>query len=166
MTRHPAAPLDRAARFLTGFVVLVLAAVGALGVVATARVDGGARWSSVVVVVLAAGVLGLAWAYAPAGYEVGPGELRVLRRAMPPKRYRAANEPARPYPPGLRGIRLVGSGGFVGWYGLFWSRDLGRYRAHATDRGRTVLVRTTGLPVLVSPADPDAFVAASTASAP
>jgi len=59
----------------------------------------------------------------------------------------------------LRGsIRLFGNGGFFSFTGVFQSRKLGRYRAFVTDPARCVILRFTGRVVVVSPADPEAFI--------
>lgn len=155
-----AAPLDRATRVVTA----VASAVLVIGGVGPALFPGpdmpvGVR---VAFPALLVGCLAAAWAFAPAGYELHPGALVVRRRGVGAKRYAVSGEP-EPAPcdaRGMRGIRLMGSGGLFGWHGLFWSRALGRYHAHVTDRSRMLLVASTTSPVLVSPADRDTFLAA------
>lgn len=58
-----------------------------------------------------------------------------------------------------RSLRTCGNGGgfsFTGWY---WSRTHGAYRAFVTDLDRTVVLRFGKRTVVVSPEDPDEFVA-------
>lgn len=56
-------------------------------------------------------------------------------------------------------IRTCGNGGgfsFTGWY---WNKALGNYRAFVTDMNRTVVLRFAHRTVVISPADPEDFVA-------
>ncbi len=56
-------------------------------------------------------------------------------------------------------IRLFGSGGFLGFYGRFWSRRLGRHRAYVTSGKNLVLIeRADGEKVLISPYPPELFM--------
>ena len=55
------------------------------------------------------------------------------------------------------GIRC-GNGGFFSFTGLFYNRKLGFHRAFVTDHIRTVVLRYPHRIVVVSPADPEAFV--------
>ena len=55
------------------------------------------------------------------------------------------------------GIRC-GNGGFFSFTGLFYNRQLGFHRAFVTDHIRTVVLRYPRRIVVVSPADPEAFV--------
>ncbi|MGA2853961.1 MAG: PH domain-containing protein [Verrucomicrobiota bacterium] len=55
------------------------------------------------------------------------------------------------------GIRC-GNGGFFSFTGLFYNRKLGFHRAFVTDHIRTVVLRYIHRTVVVSPADPEAFV--------
>lgn len=63
-------------------------------------------------------------------------------------------------------IRLWGSGGLFGYYGLFRTSKLGVCNWYATDRSKLVVVRTSRQTVLVSPDDVGGFVAAMQCLAP
>jgi hypothetical protein len=64
-------------------------------------------------------------------------------------------------PEALRGsLRLFASGGLFGFFGIFWSRRLGMFRAYCTAPKRCVLLKLRQRTVVVSPEDPAAFVAA------
>lgn len=62
-------------------------------------------------------------------------------------------------PNGLRGsIRVFGNGGLFSLTGIYWSRALGRYRMFATDPKKFVGMVLPSRKIVVTPADPDAFV--------
>jgi hypothetical protein len=153
----PAARMDRFTRLVSFAVVVFLALV--TGAIAATMPGTG---PAVATIVLALGVLVVSFGYAPAGYEVGPGVLRVHRRLFGAKEFALDGEVGRvPWRIGLGSIRIVGSGGLWGWYGLFWRRGLGTYHAYVTDRTRIVACETAdGRAVIVSPADADGFVRA------
>lgn len=110
-------------------------------------------------------VLLIAWAIAPVAVEIEPGEVAVLRHLWPAFRIALDDIETAEAAPALRGLgtlRLFGSGGFFGSYGLFWNRKLGRFRCFATRIAPPgVLIRRKGgLPVLLTPDDVNGFLAA------
>lgn len=54
--------------------------------------------------------------------------------------------------------RIFGNGGFFSFSGFFKSQELGVHRALLTDLQRTVVLRYQTRTIVVSPADPEAFV--------
>lgn len=59
-----------------------------------------------------------------------------------------------------KSLRTCGNGGgfsFTGWY---WCKALGHYRAFVTDLNRTVVLRFRRRTVVISPDEPEDFVAA------
>jgi hypothetical protein len=70
-------------------------------------------------------------------------------------------EVRRSTPDDSRGcIRLWGSGGFFGYYGLFRSAKLGKFTGYVTNRNNSVVVITGSSTALFSPDDVDGFLAA------
>jgi hypothetical protein len=64
-------------------------------------------------------------------------------------------------PEALRGsLRLFASGGLFGFFGIFWSRRLGIFRAYCTAPKRCVLLKLRQRTVVFSPENPETFVAA------
>ena len=64
-------------------------------------------------------------------------------------------------PDAMRGcIRLCGDGGLFSFTGWYRSKRLGTYRAFATDPARSVVLTFPRRTIVVTPADPDAFVQA------
>ncbi len=57
-----------------------------------------------------------------------------------------------------RSLRLFGNGGLYSITGVFRSTSLGTYRAYATDPKSSVVLRTPAKVVVVTPADPAAFL--------
>ena len=56
-------------------------------------------------------------------------------------------------------LRIFGNGGFFAFTGLFRNKKLGFYRAYATDTKRAVVLRFYGKTVVITPDDPQKFVA-------
>lgn len=60
----------------------------------------------------------------------------------------------------IRGsIRLCGSGGLFGFFGWFRNGRLGVYRAYGTDPKRCVVLKLTRRTIVITPDDPQRFVA-------
>jgi hypothetical protein len=93
------------------------------------------------------------------GYVVTADEILVQRLLWRTRFERAKLQSASIEPDALRGsIRVFGNGGLFSFTGVFRSPKLGRYRAFVTDPARTVILRFTDRVVVLSPADPEAFV--------
>jgi hypothetical protein len=110
----------------------------------------------------------LGFAYSPRGYTISEHAVTVKRLIgnvrFPLERVREAR---RTTADDLRGcIRLWGSGGFFGYYGLFHTSKLGSCRWYVTNRRNTVVVIAGGKTALFSPDDVDGFLAAMPAGAP
>jgi hypothetical protein len=57
--------------------------------------------------------------------------------------------------------RIFASGGLLGWFGWFYSRRLGRFRAYATNQRDLVLItETDGTKIVISPHSEDEFLEA------
>jgi hypothetical protein len=93
------------------------------------------------------------------GYVVTADEIVVERPFRSTRFERARLQSASTDPNALSGsLRIFGNGGLYSFTGLFWSSKLGRFRAYITDPTRTVILRFADRVVVISPADPDAFV--------
>lgn len=152
-----AAPLDRSTKFLTAAVIAALLGL-ALSIPAAEAGSAGvvAGWVVPAIIIVAT------YGYAPKGYLMSPdGHLRIQRRWFGGRGFRIDSAHTTSAVFGLGGVRLAGSGGVFGWYGLFWRSGVGRYRAYVTDRSQLVACDGPDGLVLVSPADRDAFLAAA-----
>lgn len=103
----------------------------------------------------------LVYAFSPRSYSIDRDSILVHRLAgnvrIPLDGVRQARMAT---PEDFAGrIRLIGSGGMCGYYGIFWTASLGKstwYRAH---RKNAVVVVTDSGTTLYSPDDPEAFLA-------
>ncbi len=57
-------------------------------------------------------------------------------------------------------VKFFGNGGLFSFTGLYWNRQLGRYRAFVTDQSRALILRYPDRTVVLSPESPQAFVSA------
>lgn len=113
-----------------------------------------------------AGVLALALALAygisPLRYEIGGGRL-VIRRQVGRSTIDLRGAVIRPDSEAFKGlVRVIGNGGFFAFDGLFYSRRLGMVKVAARHRDHGVVIQPpSGRAVVVSPDDPQAFIAAA-----
>lgn len=92
-------------------------------------------------------------------YDVEGTELRVRRLLWSTRVPLAGLVRAWHDPEAMkRSIRLFGNGGLYSVTGLFQNQSLGRYRAFVTDPTRAVVLELPKRPVVISPADPAAFL--------
>jgi hypothetical protein len=62
-------------------------------------------------------------------------------------------------PDAIKGsIRIFGNGGLYSFSGIYRSKRLGKYRLFATDPGRAVVMVHDAGTVVITPADPEAFL--------
>lgn len=113
-------------------------------------------------------VVAAAYAYSPRGYRLSEDSLviqRLIRDVRIP--LREIQEARTAEADDFRGcIRLWGSGGFFGYYGLFRTSKLGTSTWYMTNRGNAVVVRSSKKTVVLSPDDRAGFVSMLRASAP
>jgi hypothetical protein len=58
-------------------------------------------------------------------------------------------------------LRLFGCGGYLGWFGLFYSRSMGQFWAYAGNQeDLALLTQTDGTKIVISPCPPEAFLKA------
>ena len=95
------------------------------------------------------------------GYVLSEGELRIERLGWQNRFKLADVKSVVADPDALRwSIRLFGSGGLFGFFGIFRNKTLGTYRAYGTDPSNAVVIKLQQKTLVVTPHDPVAFVAA------
>jgi hypothetical protein len=121
-----------------------------------------------VTIVLAPLVLLAAYAWSPQSYEIRDRTLIIKRLAgnvrVPLDTIRQARAASADDLTGC--VRLFGSGGLFGWYGLFRTARLGKSTWYMTDRQNAVVLVTDRKTLLVSPDEVERFVNAIGLEAP
>lgn len=143
--------------------ILVVGGVVAIGVAFQAAVPMPARMTGLIGGILIISVVPAVAAFAPRRYVVCAGDLVIVRLISRISIARANIVEARRIDLKDLGftIRTAGSGGLFGVFGYFWSRNIGNFHAYATRQNNYVLVRLgSGMPIVLSPDDPDGLVAA------
>ncbi len=137
-------------------------------VVCLALLAAAAATQNVAVTIIALLSMLLGYAYSPRGYSIGDGAITIDRRIGNVRVPLDAIREARlATPDDFRGcVRLWGSGGLFGYYGLFRTSTLGRSTWYMTRRKPAVIV-ISGDPaggrsktILLSPDDIDGFLSA------
>jgi hypothetical protein len=123
---------------------------------------------NVAVACLAFAIFGLGYAYSPGEYVISARLITVKRFVgdvhIPLEEVREARALTKD---DLRGcVRLWGSGGLFGYYGLFRTRTLGISSWYVTNRSQAVVVKTAAKTVVFSPDDKDGFLLAVKDAAP
>ena len=104
--------------------------------------------------------LGLALLWTIRGFEVTDEAVLVQRLVWKTRLPLEGVQSAEYSPNAMKGsLRTCGNGGAFSFSGFYWSRALGSYRAYVTDLSRTVVLRYAKRTVVLSPAEPEAFVA-------
>lgn len=94
------------------------------------------------------------------GYVIADGELRIERLGWENRFALADVVSVEANPDAMRwSLRLFGDGGLFGYFGWFWNRRLGTYRAYGTNPKNTVVLKLNDRTIVVTPHDPARFVA-------
>ena len=149
--------------------VVFLLAVGAAPVFfAALDPEPGSRWKWLGALLGGAiplAILAVAARYAVRGYTVTDDSIRVHRPGWSSSLPLDELESATVSPYAMRRSRReLANGGLFSYTGGFHNADLGSYRAFVTDHARTVVLRFSDRAdrdrvIVLSPDDPDAFVA-------
>ncbi len=158
MACFPAAPWSALLKVVSALSTLVLLAV-AYGAWRVAPPTGPAHVVGIAVVYIPWAVALGALLFVVVGYEVDATELRVRRLLWTTAFHLKGVGHVWQDPEVIKGsLRVFGNGGLFSFSGVFWSKRLGRYRLFATDLKRCVVLSLADRVVVVTPADPDAFI--------
>ena len=93
-------------------------------------------------------------------YVIEPNALAIRRLLWTTRWALTGLQSAEVMPEVMRGsLRLCGNGGLFSITGWYRNRTLGNYRAFVTDFKRTVVLRFPARTIVVSPENPERFVA-------
>jgi hypothetical protein len=110
-----------------------------------------------VLIALYGSVLFFPYLWAPRGYTLS-GDVVSVRRPLGEVKISIAQSAQR-WDWTWWGLRLIGSGGLYGYFGIFTFKRIGRVRMYATSRHRLVLIRDAkGRKYLLSPDEPERFI--------
>ena len=150
---------DTTTKFTTPIALVVM--ISGLVTLLLIHIDGYNIYNYIMAGVLFLTII-LSIAFAPKSYDVDDGVLYINRLLMPPIPIKISDITAvKPVTrQELKGsIRLFGSGAFLGYYGIFSSKALGRMNWYATNLNNAVLIKTSnGKKHLLTPDERDAFM--------
>ena len=162
--QHFTARLDNLSRIIS--VVLVAGVIATTAVIAGVAMQEGLPEMIIapVVVILLLGITAL---YAVTGYSITADGLVIHRRAG--KKVILLSDIATATPVTSKelgfGIRTFGSGGFMGYFGSYAYRNIGKATMFVTDRTAMILITLrTGKQVIISPEEVRGFMSALDAS--
>lgn len=93
------------------------------------------------------------------GYTITPDAILVQRLFWDTRVPLAGLQSAQFDPGALRwSIRTFGNGGLYSFTGWYWNRQIGAYRAFATDTKRAVVLKFTRRTIVLTPDSPEDFV--------
>jgi hypothetical protein len=148
------APWGKTLCWMSAFSVVVILAV-TVPLFATLKSEAG-RWPVAIVVLM----LPVAALFAVRSYAIEPNVLAIQRLLWTTRLPLSGLQSAEAVPGVMRGsLRLFGNGGMFSITGLYRNRALGNYRAFVTDQAKTVVLRFPKRTVVVSPENPEQFVA-------
>ena len=152
------APWGTSLKIMTALVVLLLVGMAIAGVVIMVR--GSSLWI-LIMVALPLSLLALFSLFMVRGYRLSPDKLVVRRlgwnSVLPLSTLQSAEADSR----AMSGsIRAFGIGGAFCYAGLFHNDKLGSYQAFATDPEHTVVLKFSDRTAVITPDDPQAFIAA------
>lgn len=158
--RFPVAPWTLTLKLVSVFATVALLGTAVAAYQAAPSAAGFTRSFGIGVAALPVLLLLGAFWYQVTGYAIEDDQLCVHRlltaTRIPLKGLRRAwAEPAI-----CKGsIRVWGNGGMFAFTGLYYSKALGRYRLFATDLSRAVVLELPDRVVVLTPEDPEGFLA-------
>jgi len=112
---------------------------------------------TIVLIIVFSSILLVPYLWMPRGYTVSDSIVTV-KRPIGDVRISVAQVPLR-WKWTWWGLRLFGSGGLYGYFGIFAFKGMGIVRMHATNRHKLVLIRDIeGRKYLLSPDEPERFI--------
>ncbi len=157
--KQPAAPTSLGIKSITWAYFLLVVGMAAFGY--------GSPSPLRLILLATAGALTLTawicWRLTPLAYKLDGDTLTVLRRAGP-LHFPGVIRVDRLAEGTRLGFKICGNDGLFAAIGWFWSRKLGIYRAFLTRTAvaELVAIQTNRRTILISPVEPDRFIATAT----
>lgn len=148
------APWGRTLRWMSSFsVVLLLGIFIAIWVLDKSPASRSALWLLPALLIVTA-------LFVIRGYTIEPTELLIRRLLWHTRLPLAGLQSAAFQPKAMQGsLRLFGNGGMFAFTGWYRNRALGTYRAFVTDLNNTVVLKFEKRTIVISPENPEKFVA-------
>lgn len=158
MHEFPAAPWPPVLKISSALVTLLVAAVG-YGAFRNIPPRGAAHTVGVIVTISIPLMLLMSVLFIVTGFSLDTRGVSVRRVLWSTRIEISRLNHAWHDPDVIKGsIRLFGNGGLYSFSGIYRSRKLGRYRLFATDPSRAVVMVHDAGTLVVTPADPEAFL--------
>ena len=151
--------LDNLAKWVTIGVTLLFAVLITLGFISIIR--DGERGVPIYTNIALILVYLIAYAFRPIHYKVSDNTLIIHRPFTDIKidRNQIKNVELLDKEKTRWAVRTFGVGGLFGYYGKFFTSKLGSMTWYATRRNKTVLVQTINRKIILTPDEPEKFVA-------
>ncbi|MGI9328970.1 MAG: PH domain-containing protein [Pseudomonadales bacterium] len=151
------APWGLSLKVLTLLSVLILLGLALIGLLNIA--GGGNVWLFSMLILPLAILIGSAF-FTIRGYHLTEGVLKVQRLGWESEINLKGLQSVEADPEAMdKSFRTFGNGGLFCFAGKFRNKRLGSYRAFATDPKRAVTLKFPDRTIVVTPGDPEAFVA-------
>jgi hypothetical protein len=159
-TRFAAAPWSKSLKLMSAFSTAVLVVVGIAAYRAIPMVSGVAHMVGLgIALTLVLSLIGGAL-FIVTGYAIDERGLHIERPLFATRIALDGLERIWSDPRACQGsLRVFGNGGLFSFTGLFRNPTLGNYRLFGTDLSRAVVLALPRRKVVITPADPDAFIA-------
>jgi hypothetical protein len=160
--RHFKAPWGLPLKAITSGVSCLLFGISAYGLW---QMLNGSTATSLIAILMPLVILAACGLFTVRGYTVSMNQLIVHRPGWP-NAIDLSNLLAADFVPGVMqgSLRTLANGGLFAFVGNFHSSDLGAYRAYVTDGMKAVVLRFTDKTIVVSPDEPEEFMAAVTSA--
>ncbi|HKB78453.1 MAG TPA: PH domain-containing protein [Thermoanaerobaculia bacterium] len=159
MEEFPAAPWPTVLKVSSSLTTLLAVAVG-YGLLKTMPAYGVPHRIAVLVVSTIPLMLVGSFLFIISGFGL-EGRTLLVRRVLWSTRIDLSDLRRMAFDPmAIKGaVRLLGNGGLFSFSGLYRTKVLGRFRLFATDPGNAVVLVRQSRTVVITPADPQAFIA-------
>lgn len=150
------ASMDSVCKIITLVVMVILAIAFISSLTYSLSSEDSERWATLLLFAALFVIFGVTYLLAPRAYQLSTDTLTIDRLWAPV--HIPLQQIAEVSTPPLNqfnyAVRLFGSGGFLGYFGLFWVSKTGRMWWYATQRRNVIMViLKEGHPIIITPDD-------------